>query len=109
MNAGISGPQFRVPIQVIKEAIEKRWCLACYLIINWRIRDLVERAQWEVPKEFYSEVAQHLYAYVYEDKMPPEQIAQTIMNVAEDFISGKPVQFRAGDYIAVQNYVRSRK
>jgi hypothetical protein len=60
-------------------------------------------------KEFYKVAAQYLYDYAVNDKMPPEEIAPTIMNLAEDFMSGNPVKFRAGDYIALQNYIRKLK
>lgn len=98
----------RVNVEVIIDEITKRWCIQCYLIINWRIDELVKRAEVRIPPEFYKEVAQHLYAYVYEDQMPPEEIAATILNVADDFVRGEPVRFRAGDYIALQDFLRSR-
>lgn len=93
----------------IPEWIMRRWCVACYLVINWRIKDLVERIKVEPGKEFYQVTAQYLYDYAYNDKMPPDDIAPTIMNLAEDFLAGKPVSFRAGDYIAVQNHIRKIK
>lgn len=93
----------------IPEWITKRWCVACYLVINWRIRDLVERIKVEPGTEFYQVAAKYLYDYAYNDMMPPEEIAPTIMNLAEDFLAGKPVNFRAGDYIAMQNYIRQGK
>ena len=92
----------------IPEWVVKRWCIVCYLIINWRIQDLVERVQVEPGEGFYKVVAEHLYNYVYNDVMPPEEIAPAILNAAEDMISGNPVQFRAGDYIMIQNFVRGR-
>jgi hypothetical protein len=97
----------RVPMQVLLEGFEKRWCVVCYLIINWRIDELWEKAQVRIPTEFYKELAEHLYAYVYEAEMPPAQIAPTIMNIADDLARGDPVKLRAGDYIAVQDYFRS--
>jgi len=94
---------------LIPEWVLKRWCIACYLVINWRIRDLVERIQLEPEPEFYKTVAKYLYEYAHNDTMPPEDIAPTIMNLAEDYMAGRPVQFRAGDYIAVQNHLRRAK
>ena len=101
-----TGIEFRIPIKVLREQIERKWCLACYLIINWRIKDLIERVNVEIPRETYQVLAEHVYAYVYEDKMPPAAISQTVLNLAEDFVSGNPVELRAGDYIALQNFVR---
>ena len=97
----------RVNVEVIADGIREFWCKACYLLINWRIGELKKHGKWEISTELYKEVAEHLYNYVYKDKMPPEPIAQTIMNAADDFVRGQPVRFRAGDYIALENYRRS--
>ena len=94
---------------VFPEWVVKRWCIVCYLIINWRVQDLVEQVRVEPAAEFYKIAAESLYEYVYNDKMPAKEIAPAILNIAEDFISGNPVKFRAGDYIAIQNYVRKMK
>ena len=93
----------------IPEVIVKRWCVACYLIINWRIKDLVERVQVEPSRDFYRVTGEFLYEYAHNDKMPPAEIAPAIMNLAEDYLAGRPVQFRPGDYIMIQNYVRKNK
>ncbi len=100
----------KIPFKVvIPEWITKRWCVCCYLVINWRIKDLVEKLQVEPTKEFYKVAAQYLVDYALNDKMPPDDIAPTIMNLAEDFLAGRPVNFRAGDYIALQNHIRRTK
>ena len=98
-----------IDMEVIAAQIKERWCIVCYLIINWRIGELVEKARWEIPTETYRVLATHLYNYVYKDMMPPAEIASTILNVADDFMRGDPVKLRAGDYIALQGYVRSGK
>lgn len=98
--------KFRVSIP---EWVVERWCLVCYLIINWRIADLVKQVQVKPGKEFYEVTAKYLYEYAVNDKMPPDEIAPTIMNLAEDFMSGNSVKFRPGDYIVIQNYLRKRK
>ena len=90
-------------------ASEKFWCAQCYLIINWRIDELREFGEWRVPTEVYRLVAEHLHGYVYEDRLPPASIRQTIMNAADDFVRGQPVRFRAGDYIALQNFRREEQ
>ena len=62
-----------------------------------------------LPEGFYKEVAEHLYNYVYNEVMPPEPIAQTIINAGDKFVRGQPVRFGAGDYIALENYRRMLK
>ena len=102
------GSYFRPSLSSLLEQIRKGWCLACYLIINWRIDELVKLGQVTIPMDVFEEVGRHLHAYVYENKMPPAAIQQTVLNLAEDYVSGKPVAFKAGDYIAMQNFMRSR-
>ena len=94
---------------LVPEWIAKRWCVVCYLIINWRISDLVKQIQIEPDSRFYKVAAEYLYEYAINNKMPPAEIAPAILNIAEDFIAGKPVQFRAGDYIQIQNFARKMK
>ena len=70
----------------IPEWVAKRWCVVCYLIINWKVKELVKQVQVEPEEKFYRLAADLVYEYAVNDKMPPK--------------------FRAGDYIAMQNYVR---
>lgn len=93
----------------IPDWVVERWCVICYLIINWRIADVVKQVQVKPGKEFYEVTARYLYDYAVRDIMPPDEIAPAIMNLGEDFMSGKPVQFRPGDYITIQNYLRRGK
>jgi hypothetical protein len=98
----------QVSIDDLYELINKRVCQTCYLVINWRIGELVELGRWQVPMDAYKELADHVYAYIYEDKMPPEPISQIVLNVADDFVRNEPIRLRGGDYIALNNYMRNR-
>jgi hypothetical protein len=98
-----------IPVGEIIDAIGERWCVVCYLIINWRIDELKKFAEWRIPTDVYKELAEHLHAYLYKDKMPPDEIASTILNIADDFVRGDQVKLRAGDYIALQNFARARR
>ncbi len=91
----------------IPDWVTERWCVICYLIINWDIRQLVEQVKVKPDRNFFKAVGHYLYRYTYKNEMPPEAIAPAIMNIAEDFMSGNPVKFRAGDYISLQNFVRA--
>jgi hypothetical protein len=99
-------PRLRLDADRFKEKIKERWCIYCYLIINWRVREVVDGLQWELPQETLEAFATHLYAYVYKDEMPPEAIATTVLNAADSFIRGDAVKLGAGDYIALGNWMR---
>lgn len=102
-------PNFRITLNGLVNQIEKHWCIASYLTINMNLGDLVELAEKELPEQFSREMAKHVYGYVYENKMPPAEIQQTVLNVSEDFLAGRQVQLRAGDYVAVQRYFRGKR
>ena len=99
----------RINIEALTARIKESWCIRCYLVINWRIRELLEKARWEIPGETYEVLAKHVYNYVYQDEMPPDEIASTVLNAADAFMKGEAVRLRAGDYIALQGYVRSMR
>src|SRR3990172_9161565 len=103
----------RMPLQFtvkgLEQQIGKSWCLASYLILNVDIRELVELAGRDLPESFATQMAGLVHAYMYEKKMPPAEIAQTVLNVAEDVAAGRQVQLRAGDYIAAQKYFKAAK
>jgi hypothetical protein len=42
------------------------------------------------------------------DKLPPD-IAPTIYNLANDLMNGRDLMIRTGDYIAIQNHIKSNK
>jgi hypothetical protein len=100
---------FRITLPGLIDRIRRDWCLASYLIINWEVPEIRELAEMELSESFTKAMAQYVYDYVYENKMPPEAIAQTVLNVAEDMMAGRTVQLRAGDYIAVQQFLRAEK
>lgn len=98
--------KFRPTLRVFEQQIPEFWCLASYLILNFNIKDHIRWAEMEVTEEFTKTLAQHVYAYIYEDKAPPAGIEQTVLNVAEDLAAGRQVVLRAGDYISVQKFIR---
>jgi hypothetical protein len=99
----------RLELSLVPEWILERWILVAYLIINWNIKDLAERIKVKPNRAFYEVVSKHVAAYVKEGVMPPEDIAPAILNLADDFMANKPMNLRAGDYIAIQNHLRRQK
>jgi hypothetical protein len=99
----------QIPRWISIEQIKKDWCVVCYLIINWRIGELVEQFEIEPTEEFHKLTAELVYDYAVEGKMPPKEIATTIMNLGDDFMAGNQVKLRAGDYIAIQGYLRNSR
>jgi len=94
---------------LVPEWIWERWTWVMYLIINWDIKQLAERIKVRPDERFYKVVDKHMRAYLEENKMPPDEIAPAILNLADDYMAGRPMNLRAGDYIAIQNYLRQSK
>ena len=56
----------------------------------------------EPKAEFKELVSKYLNAYIAEGKMPPEDIAPAILNLADDYAAARRMNLRAGDYIALR-------
>jgi hypothetical protein len=98
-------PEFRVMRVPPKGPIAPNLEVA-YLIINIAVRELAKWVDVEPKAEFKELVSEHLHAYIVDGKMPPEDIAPAILNLADDYAAARPMNLRAGDYIALQNHVR---
>lgn len=80
------------------------WIIVAYLIIP-ELEHLIERLSAPEGK-FYDVVNQYLQAFLNEGKMPPDTIAPAILNLADDYMAGRQMTLKAGDYIAIQNHIR---
>lgn len=58
-------------------------------------------------KEFNDVVNKYVNDYIFKKKMPPAEIATAIMNIADDYLDNRELVLKAGDYIALQNFVRA--
>ena len=94
---------------IVRKAPEWRipsWGILAYLIINYLDKRQEELVQVRPDERFDKVVTGHLRAYVEKGEMPPEDIAPAILNLADDFMAGREITIRAGDYIAIQNHLR---
>lgn len=62
-----------------------------------------------VDEQFQKTIDQMVTAYIEKGELPPEQIAPTVLNLADDVMAGRDMVIRAGDYIALRNYMRAKK
>jgi hypothetical protein len=83
-----------------------RWWEVAYLIVG-PLRDEWAELIEIKPDDRFSEVVTELVsAYVEKGKMPPDEIAPAILNLADDLMAGRKMSIRAGDYIAIQSHLR---
>lgn len=97
------------PVWVKLETILDRRTWLYYLIIPELAASYwAEQIEVRPDERFFQVLAEHVDAYVHEGKIPPKMIASAVMNVADDFMADRDIVLRAGDYIAVQNFMREK-
>jgi hypothetical protein len=102
----------------VEQMIQLRWDI-WIKELKWRVmylypppvdfQDIRELLAQGARGRFLKEVQTHTKALLLNEKEPPEAIAGAIRNFADDIAAGREVTVRAGDYIAVQNYIKSKK
>jgi hypothetical protein len=98
---------WKQPLWVRHETILDRRIWVYYLVIRDAVVPVWEEQFEARPDEaFFERLGSFVAAYVNDGKRPPEEIAPAVMNVADDYISGRDLTLRAGDYIALQSYMR---
>jgi molybdopterin converting factor small subunit len=104
------GINIRRPVFIQRESILDRRIWVYYLIIvDQAAQKFGELLQARPDERFYETFSKHVEAYVKEGKAPPKAIEGAVLNAADDFLAGRDVTLRAGDYIAVQNFIRGGK
>jgi hypothetical protein len=94
---------FRIPIKFDPTII-------MYLVIvDKALREHAELVKTQPTEKFFAMIREQLVAHLSEGKAPPAEISGAIMNISDDVSSGRDVQIRAGDYIALMNYARKTK
>ena len=68
-----------------------------------------ELANMPADEQFQKAVNRMVTAYIEKGEMPPDEIAPTILNLADDAMAGRDIVIRAGDYIALRNYMRAKR
>lgn len=100
----------KVPLYVKRETILDRRIWVYYLVILDKVsQKLGPHLDVRPDERFYETFSKHVEAYLKEGKAPPKAIEGAVLNAADDFLAGREIALRAGDYIAVQNYLRAEK
>ena len=115
MATKISKPAFILKEQLsLRKVIWDRIHWVTYRVPN-DLNDMVKKGVVDVPvrvkltKAFTDLTWQHTNALVMEGKAPPAEIAGAIYNITDDLSCGREITLRAGDYIAIQSYIKANK
>jgi hypothetical protein len=84
------------------------WWRVAYLIPPFLRKDLSELVQIPVGEKFQNVIEEHTKAFIEKGVEPPREIAGVIYNIADDLQHGREAILRAGDYIAVQSFIKRK-
>jgi len=93
----------------VPEWIIPHWWKVAYKIPPEVSREFGELLQIRPDERFNKVVSGYVRAVIEKGEMPPEDIAPAILNLANDFMDGREMIIRTGDYIAIQNHLRKAK
>jgi hypothetical protein len=98
----------------LRELIWDRIHWVTYRVPN-NLTDILKKGVADAPvrvkltKQFTDVTWQYTSALVMEGKAPPPEIAGAIYNIADDVSCGREINLRAGDYIALQSFIKAKK
>lgn len=93
---------------ILSEWIWRRKWWVMYLIVIDKLR-IDDEVLTNVGRSFEDLTFRFVRAYIEKGEMPPDEIAPAILNMADDYMAGRQVAVRAGDYIALQNFMRRQR
>lgn len=79
------------------------------VIIDKLLAKRAELLKVRPSEKFFDMVREQVVAHVTEGVEPPKEIASAIMNIADDMMAGREVSIKAGDYIALMNFAKTKK
>lgn len=98
------------PLFLQRELVMDRRIVLFYLILpSKELKRMGPEIEVRPDERFYTVISKHVEAYVKDGKAPPKAIATAVLNAADDYLAGRDISLRAGDYIAVQNFARAQK
>lgn len=100
-----------IRVQIPRVIIDRSDWVKYLVIPEWHTK-VIDREFVDslVSKEFGEFLTKHVHDYVYENVEPHAEIAPVIMNLADDYLSGREIVLKSGDYLQLQNHLRkSRK
>lgn len=98
--------RFVHPVWIRRETVLDRRIWVYYLVLLERATEhLGDRIQVQPDERFFKVLGQHVEHYL-ETGEAPEAIQSVVMNVADDYMAGREIVLRAGDYVTMQNFAR---
>jgi len=97
-----------VRVQIPKSIIDRKDWVRYLTLVNWHAKQLGDIVERVADADFTKFVDTQVQNYL-KGTAAPAAIQSAVMNIADDFIAGREVVLKAGDYIALQNQFHAGK
>ena len=97
-----------IQVEVDKRFIDRDDWVKYYTLPLWHAKQLGNLVKWIPDDKFNKFLGNQVQSYL-NGSEPPAAIQSAIMNLADDYITGREVTIKAGDFIALQNHFRNPK
>jgi hypothetical protein len=97
-----------VKVLIPKSIIDRRDWVRYLVLVNWHAKELGELVR-KAPDAAFSKFLETQVQNYLQGAAPPNAIQSAVMNLADDFLAGREVTVKAGDYIALQNYFQGAR
>jgi hypothetical protein len=95
---------------LVDEGMIERKAIVPYMAMSDKlINDFGNVLKASPNQEFFKMIAEYMNGYMQRGEKPPEEIASAIFNLVDDMGTGRELTLKAGDYIALQNYLRKNR
>jgi len=95
-------------IRFAKSVIDRKDWVKYLVLVNWhaeKLGDVIERA----PDAAFSKFLESQVQAYLGGKKVAAAIEPAVMNIADDYLAGREVTVRAGDYVSLQTQFRAEK
>lgn len=97
-----------VKVQIDRKIIDRKDWVKYLVLVNWHAKQLGDLIEW-IPDATFNEFIENQVQRYLKGSELPKAIQSAIMNIADDYMAGREVTLKAGDYIALQNHFRCSK
>jgi hypothetical protein len=105
---GVSMPKLidLIGVRIDRKIIDRKDWVKYLVLVNWHARKLGDIFEAAADAKFTAFVEDQVQRYM-SGKKPHAAIESAVMNIADDYVCGRNVTLKAGDYIALRNHYQN--
>ncbi len=97
-----------VKVLIDSKFIDRKDWIKYLILVNWHAQTLGDVVRWAPNAAFKKFLETQVQSYL-KGNEPPQAIQSAVLNLADDYLAGRELTLRAGDYLALQNHFRSMR